>query len=107
MMKIGGIVLVWSMSCQMATGFSFIDMERQRVSSHLQKHYMSVAEDIMEDIDETSGDSGSDSRRGFLLKAGTAAVAAASGNLGGFGVLAPPPANAVGGIDKVNAKLRG
>ena len=105
-MKIGGIVLAWSMSCQLATGFSFIDMERQRVSSHLQKHYMSVAEDIMEDMDETSGD-GSDSRRGFLLKAGTAAVAAASGNLGGFGVLAPPPANAVGGIDKVNAKLRG
>ena len=77
------------------------------MSSRMQKHYMSIVDDIMEDIDDAAVVDGSDSRRGFFLKVGTAAVTAASGNLGGLGVLAPEPANAVGGIDKVNSKLRG
>lgn len=107
MMKIGGVVLLWGASCQLAGAFSFVEMESQRMSSRMQKHYMSIADDIMEDIDDAAAVDGSDSRRGFFLKVGTAAVAAASGNLGGLGVLAPEPANAVGGLDKVNAKLRG
>ena len=41
-----------------------------------------------------------DTRRDFI---GTTALSVAGL---GIGVLAPPPANAVGGMDKVNAKLR-
>ena len=47
-----------------------------------------------------------DTRRGFMVKSlatvGSAAVAATTG----FGVLAPTPALAVKGTDKVNASLR-
>lgn len=46
-----------------------------------------------------------DSRRDFMSKAGSAAVAIASSSGLGFGVMAPP-AYAVGGAGKVNEKLK-
>ena len=45
------------------------------------------------------------SRRDFFKNSATAALSVAGGL--GLGVMAPEPANAVGGVDKVNSKLRG
>jgi hypothetical protein len=84
------IVFSVAMLCQSASGFSFTEMEHKRQT--LQMSAM------------TEGDS--DSRRDFFAKTGVAAISAASSGLG-WGVLAPAPANAIGGVDKVNAKLKG
>jgi hypothetical protein len=50
------------------------------------------------------GKEGNDSRRDFMSKSLATAVTAAT--TGGMGVLAPQPANAVKGADKVNAQLK-
>lgn len=70
-----------------ASAFSARDMESKRQNLHMSK--------IVSD---------SDSRRDFLTKTGVAAISAASGL--GSGVLAPSPANAERGFDKVNARLK-
>ena len=46
------------------------------------------------------------SRRDFFSQSGAAAVSIASSSGLGFGVLAPPPANAVGGVGKVTDRLK-
>ncbi|CAJ1965655.1 unnamed protein product [Cylindrotheca closterium] len=72
---------------QSAFGFNFIDMEQKRKSLQLS----STLKD-------------GDSRREFFGKAGAAAFSLSSGL--SLEVLAPLPANAVGGLDKVNAQLK-
>jgi hypothetical protein len=102
MMRMGGVVfvLVLAMLCQSATAFTFQDMERKRTTSHMQKHYMSL-------LSSEDGEVGSsDSRRDFFVKVGSGAMAVGA-NLAGSGVLAPLPANAASGLEKVNAKLKG
>jgi hypothetical protein len=80
-------VVVLAMLCQSASAFSVRDMESKRTTLHMAKM---VSE--------------GDSRRDFFSKTGAAAISAASAL--SFGVLAPAPANAVGGVDKVNARLK-
>jgi hypothetical protein len=104
MMRMGGVVfvLVMAMMCQSASAFTFQDMERKRTTSHLQKqqHYMSL-------LSGEDGEVGSsDSRRDFFVKVGAGAMAVGA-NLAGSAVLAPLPANAASGLEKVNAKLKG
>ena len=76
---------VAAVMCQSpARAFSFSEMEGQRLSA-LRMSSMSVE---------------GDSRREFFTKS-----ASTIGGLG-LGVLAPSPALAVGGVDRVNAKLK-
>jgi hypothetical protein len=84
-MKLVNIAAVAAL-CQSALGFNFVEMERKRKSLQL------------------SAVSDGDSRRGFFTKAGAAALSVSSSV--GLDFLAPLPANAVGGLDKVNAKLK-
>lgn len=51
-----------------------------------------------------AGEEGNDSRRDFMSKSLTTVATAATA--AGMGVLAPLPANAVKGADKVNAQLK-
>jgi hypothetical protein len=84
-MKLLNIAVVAAL-CQSALAFNFVEMERKRKSLQLS----AVSDD--------------DSRRGFFTKAGAAAFSVSSV---GLDFLAPLPANAVGGVEKVNAKLKG
>ena len=80
-------VVALAVLCQSASAFSFREMERKRQS-----------------LQVTGMVSEGNSRREFFSKTGAAAIAAAGGL--GSGVLAPAPASAVGGVNKVNAKLQ-
>jgi len=82
LINIFAVATLW----QTTFGFNFLDMEQKRKSVQL-----SALKD-------------GDSRRGFFSKAGAAAVSLSS--IVGLDLLAPLPANAVGGFDKVNAQLK-
>lgn len=84
-MKLVSIVALAAL-CQSALAFNFVEMERKRKSVRL------------------SAVNDGDSRRGFISKAGAAAFSVSSGI--GFDLLTPLPANAVGGLEKVNAQLK-
>lgn len=73
---------------QTAFAFNFLDMEQKRTSVQLSA--------TLKDGDA--------SRRGFFGKAGAAAVSLSSGL--SLELLAPLPANAVGGLEKVNSQLK-
>jgi hypothetical protein len=79
-------ILALAALCQSACAFNFIEMEQKRKSVQL------------------SALSEGDSRRGFFTKAGAAAISVSSGL--GLDLLGPLPANAVTGMDKVNARLK-
>jgi hypothetical protein len=55
---------------------------------------------------EASSSHHGDSRRNFFSKTLATAVTSAAAATGGIGVLAPLPAHAVKGADKVNAQLK-
>jgi len=82
LINIFSVAALW----QTTNGFNFLDMEQKRKSVQL-----SALKDC-------------DSRRGFFSKAGAAAVSLSS--TVGFELLAPLPANALGGLEKVNARLK-
>lgn len=85
-MKTFGVVVA-AMLCQSASAFSYRDIESKRKSLNMAKMV-----------------SDGDSRREFFSK--TAATAFSAASILGSGVLAPAPANAAGGVDKVNARLK-
>ena len=85
-MKSFSLAAAATLLCLSASAFNCGSMDRRRVAGALQ-----MSSEV-------------DSRRDFLTKAGSVALSTAGL---GVGVLAPAPANAVGGLDKVNAKLRG
>jgi hypothetical protein len=87
MIKSLSLAAAVAMVCQSASGFTFGDMERKRMTS------TSL---------QMASSADADSRRDFFNKIGTAAVAGAGM---GFGVLAPDPANAAK-IDNINGKLK-
>jgi hypothetical protein len=87
-MKTFAVVVLAMMLCQSASAFSLRDMESKRKSLHM-------ANMVSE----------GDSRRDFFSKTTVAAISVAASGLG-FGVMAPAPANAIGGVDKVNAQLK-
>ena len=72
-----------------STAFQFGQMEQKR-------HVMQL---------KASSSSDGDSRRDFFTKSGATALSIASASGLGFGVMAPP-ANAVGGINKVTDRLK-
>lgn len=82
-MLINGVAL--AVLCQSAFAFNFHEMERKRTS-------------------QLFALSDGDSRRDFFTKATTAAISASAGI--GLDLMTPLPANAVGGLEKVNAKLK-
>ena len=55
---------------------------------------------------QATSEDASDTRRDFFGKAGAAALSIASSSGLGLGVLAPSPANAVGGVSKVSQELK-
>ena len=83
LINIFAVAALW----QSAFGFNFLDMEQKRNSLQLSA--------AMKD---------GDSRREFFGKAGATAFSLSSGL--SLELLAPLPANAVGGLDKVNAQLK-
>lgn len=84
-MKLSNIIVSASV-CHSALGFTFLEMESKHKTSQL------------------AALSEADSRRDFFTKAGSVAFAASTGM--GLDLLGPLPANAVAGMDKVNAKLK-
>lgn len=82
LINIFAVAALW----QTTSGFNFLDMEQKRKSVQL-----SALKDC-------------DSRREFFGKAGAAAATLTS--TVGLNLLAPLPANAIGGLDKVNAQLK-
>ena len=83
LINIFAVAALW----QSAFAFNFLDMEQKRKTVQLSA--------AMKD---------GDSRREFFSKAGAAAFSLTSGL--SLDLLAPLPANAVGGLDKVNAQLK-
>lgn len=83
-----------------SSAFHFGQMEQRRALSAATTASNTQLQGSISDTTE------GDSRRAFFGKTGSAALALASSSGLGLGVLAPEPANAVGGVKKVSEQLR-
>ena len=83
---------------QSASAFHFGQMESRRI--------LSSSTSQLQASPTQQQDSVEDSRRAFFGKSASAALALASSSGLGVGVLAPQPANAVGGVKKVSEQLK-
>lgn len=81
-----------------ASAFHFGQMESRRILSSSSSSSTSQL--------QASPAHQEDSRRAFFGKSASAALALASSSGLGVGVLAPQPANAVGGVKKVSEQLK-
>jgi len=96
-MKLLGIISLL-LAGQESSAFHFGQMEAKRISA------LKAAGAGLPS--SSSGEEGNNSRRDFMIRTGAAALSITSGSGLGFGVWAPPAANAVGGVGKVDARLK-
>lgn len=94
-MKFVGLVALAAI-CQTTTAFQAGQQQQQIKKSHRNSIQLKVQ----------SSEESDSSRRDFFAKAGATALSIASSSGLGFGVLAPPAANAVSGVNKVSDRLK-